>query len=233
MKNITMSKYQYHLVVLKFLSDATENLDKKEDLEKINRIKKLYKGVFDNDISSINTIKTDSLTSWLTENYANEYESLEHSFSKDIITDIEKDFYSALECNGKTSYLCLLALKEFNILDDFIKTKTLNQSVNLKDIQDFIPEVYSIELDSIDSIISLITDGRTIIKYGNDGDVKKYKFNSDDKFEFNGVEYAATVDGLKMLELVNYGDYKFSGNIEDLIKTKQNPELKNNNKLKI
>lgn len=219
-ENVVISNLQEYLIIGDFLFYKEEDIGEHMELAK-----KFYSNVCAGNLNNLHEIM--------------ENEKLKSIFSTStsgLVNTIfeEGDVIKAFEDNiiycERSCELSYQALIELDLMDKFIKNNPLFDIFTKDSLLSTEPNLYTIA-DSEESL-SLVFDGQKIMYINNDLDFEVIKLNSGDKFNFNGQTYDATIDGLKTLNIVNYGNYEINGDLDKLAEIKEKPALTNKQKLK-
>lgn len=146
---------------------------------------------------------------------------------------IENSFEQLLDGKRKERPIYYKAMKDLNLLDDFLKDNPLFNKFTKEDFLSVADDLYLIENE--DGHISFIFDGEKILYEVDWIYFGSVEIDSGDTFNFNGLTYDATIDALKMLDMVNYGDYNITGDLNDFDfeEPEPEPEVKKKNKYKL
>lgn len=232
-EKIFMSNIQMIFLSMEFKELAMDDCNRflRKDPEIINKFNRLYDGVFNYDLASLNElIQTEPFKKRL-KAMGMEYPSLSQVFTGKPFKDGSDGYLKYISSDMNTDKIALECLKENNLIKQFSTEFPFEQNVTLNHIQKLNPDIYTVSNEAGD--IVLASDG-IFIYSKNETEFNKVKCSEDNKFKLNGTEYPATADGLKLAEIINFdSNYKISGNIDKLIKTNEKHSLENKNKLKI
>jgi|GEM_PF-5074718 len=143
----------------------------------------------------------------------------DHMFNKDHSWMFESEYYSSAKdifiaaCarHSKNEMECIRAIDTLGLLNEYARNRVsgvynVEPSAFLKDIDKYCKKVacYSIKNHKI------ITNGVVAVTVNSSGEMLKViQLGGKETIEFDGQEYEANLQGLQMLELVQYGNPDF------------------------
>lgn len=231
-EKIFMSNIQMIFLSMEFKELAMDDCNRflRKDPEIINKFNRLYDGVFNYDLASLNElIQTEPFKKRL-KAMGMEYPSLSQVFTGKPFKDGSDGYLKYISSDMNTDKIALECLKENNLMNKFSLEFPFEQNVTLNHMQKLNPDIYTVSNEA--GNIVLASDG-IFIYSKNEKEFNKVKCSEDNKFKLNGIEYPATADGLKLAEIINFdSDYKFSGDIDKVVSIKEKQEVKAINKIK-
>lgn len=145
---------------------------------------------------------------------------------------IENSFEQLLDGKEKERPIYYEAMKDLNLLDDFLKDNPLFNKFTKEDFLSVADDLYLIENE--DGHISFIFNGEKILYEVDCIYPGPAEIDSGEKFFFQGEFFPATLDSLRLLEIILYSSgCKITGNLNDFDFEKPEPEVKKRNKLKL
>lgn len=220
-ENVVISNLQEYLIVGDFLFYKEEDIGEHMELAK-----KFYSNVCAGNLNNLHEImENEKLKSIFSTSMSGLVNTI---FEEGDAIKAFEDYIIYCERSCELSYQALI---ELDLMDTFIKHNPLFDVFTKDSLLSMEPNLYTIA-DS-ESSLSLVFNGEKIMHINNDLDFEVIKLNSGETFNFNGQTYKATIDDLKTLNIVNYGDYEISGDIDKLVKIKEKPALTNIQKNKL